>query len=206
MPKQSTTARGSRSSTARRTRLAVPSSAFTESPPGPVIDFGSAKKARYSSDGASTTRSGPGIGRIIGVQAGRCSGGRNLVPHGADRPPERHQRQAAQYEADPHQQGERGNPDVRARDDDDSGGELEQREDHRPESILGPLEGIHEVDDSEGDEPDADQERRGDDAGDRVPDEDHTCDHAEDAEQRKKPAILGPTADRSADFEAAVEE
>jgi hypothetical protein len=43
----------------------VPSSALTDVPSGPVIDFGSAWNARYMSDGASMTSRGPGIARTL---------------------------------------------------------------------------------------------------------------------------------------------
>ncbi len=60
------TARGGRASIADSSALTVPSSAFTGRPSPSVIDFGSAKYARYSSHGTSAISSGALTGRAYG--------------------------------------------------------------------------------------------------------------------------------------------
>ena len=62
-PKHVTIARGPKSAAALSSRLTAPSSAFTERPSSPRIESGSAKNERYSTYGASTAISGPGIRR-----------------------------------------------------------------------------------------------------------------------------------------------
>src|SRR3954468_13174840 len=81
------TARGACRSTTNSTRFAIPSSALTGWPSSSVMLCGSAKNARYSSDGASTASNGAAITRrlccdamrtITGVEEMRAQVGEEL--------------------------------------------------------------------------------------------------------------------------------